>query len=143
MTDSGNTPYAIKLANSSYSWYRTAAIRSRRMHRGSEIAILVLSAAVPLAAVVLPGAATLTALLGSSIVVIGGARAIFHWHENYLRFSHARELVEAERRKYHAAIGCYSSPSDRDANLILEVTRIEQEEMGRWLSLASPSKGDE
>lgn len=140
MPDLDRESFALQVANSSFQWYRTASIRSRRLHRSSEIAILVLSAGVPVSTVLFPGVSAWPAVLGSLVVVVGGLRSIFHWQENYLRFSRSREAIEAERRRYHAAIGGYADPSARAASLIESVSRIEQEEMSQWLTVASPSR---
>src|SRR5689334_23021688 len=97
VTDEG---YAQRLADDSYGWYKAAATRARRAYKIIETLLLLVSASIPVAAVVSNSAVT-PAILGSVTVVLAGARAIFHWQENYLRFSEAREAVEAERRLYH------------------------------------------
>lgn len=136
--------YALSLADGSFSWYRTAAIRARRLYRAAEISAIVISGLVPLSAVVLPGNTVVPAILGSAVVMITGLRSVFHWHENYLRFSRAREAVEAERRKYRTGAAPYTSSSDRDAVLAQAITQIEQEEMGQWLKIAvHPSREPE
>jgi uncharacterized protein DUF4231 len=93
--------YAMGIANDSYAWYRTAAIRSRRMYRLSETAVLVAAAAIPATAAITPHNAITPAVLGAVVVILSGLRAIFHWQDNYLRFSGAREAVESERRLYN------------------------------------------
>jgi hypothetical protein len=129
--------YAVALADESYEWYRTAARRSRRAHRGSATAVLGVAAAIPVAAVVWPTNAVVPAILGAVIVVVSGLRAIFDWHDNYLRFSLAREAVEAQRRRYRTRSAPYDSPQTRDAELVAAITRIEQDEMANWMVVAS------
>jgi uncharacterized protein DUF4231 len=128
--------YALEVADSSYRWYVTAAKRSRRSYRISEFLLVVLSASIPLAAALAPHHSALTAILGSILVVLAGLRAIFHWQENYLRFSQAREAVEAERRLYHINAAPYDNASTREHELINAITRIEHDEMGHWAQLA-------
>ena len=125
--------YAISLANESYDWYRAAAKRSRRFYKISEVMLLLVSAAIPMSVVLLPTGQLLPAGLGSLVVVISGARSIFHWQENYLRFSGAREAVEAERRLYYTSSRPYDDVSTRDQRLAAAVTRIEQGEMKGWI----------
>lgn len=132
--------YALKIARESYDWYRTAAIRSRRLYRASEFGIILVSALVPLSAAVQPGNGVIPAVLGSIVVVVAGLRSVFRWHENYLRFSRAREAVEAERRRFNTLAGPYANSATREAELVEAVTRIEQDEMGQWLKIASPPK---
>lgn len=138
MTDETEPPsYAMRIADGSFAWYRTAAIRARRLYRSAEISVIVVSALVPLSAVVLPGNTIVTAALGSAVVVITGLRSVFHWHENYLRFSRAREAVEAERRRFRTGVKPYDDHRTREAALTEAITRIEQEETGHWLKVAA------
>jgi hypothetical protein len=133
----GNQKSAIELATESFSWYRTAAIRSRRMHRGSELCVIAISAAIPVCAAAFSGNTLLSAILGALIVVIGGMRGLFHWHENYVRFSRSRELIDAERRRYQLRDYPYDDDNTRDILLARAVTRIEHDEIGEWSQLAS------
>ncbi|WP_199779925.1 DUF4231 domain-containing protein [Streptomyces sp. LaPpAH-108] len=127
--------YALSLADGSYAWYRRAAIKARRFHRAAETLLLLVSAAIPVSAVVSPHDATTPAVLGGAVVVLTGLRALFHWHDDYVRFSQAREAVEAERRLYRTAAEPYADPATRDRLLAAAVTRIEQQEMGTWVQL--------
>ncbi|KUO19894.1 DUF4231 domain-containing protein [Streptomyces dysideae] len=130
--------YAMRLANGSYDWYRNAAIKARRYFRLTETLVLLVSAAIPVSAVISPGDAQVPAVLGGVVVVISGLRSVFHWQDDYLRFSEAREAVEAERRLYRTGAEPYDDPATRDRVLTAAVTRIEQREMGTWVQLASP-----
>lgn len=71
------------------------------------------------------------------VVVLTGLRSIFHWQDNYLRFSAAREAIEAERRSYNTAAEPYDDAGSRDRALAAAVTRIEQEEMRGWIRVAA------
>lgn len=135
--------YAIKIAQQSFDWYRSAAIRARRLYKFSEFGIILVSALVPLSAALQPGNGVIPAILGSIVVVIAGLRSVFHWHENYLRFSRAREAVESERRRFHVALGSYSDAATKGAQLVEAVTRIEQAEMGQWLKVAEPARREQ
>jgi hypothetical protein len=128
--------YALAVANASYDWYVLASKRSRRAYRRCEGVTMTLSTAIPLAAAFLPHATLLTALLGSCLMVTAGLRAMFHWQENYLRFSHARESVEGQRRLYRVGAEPYQDPATRDQRLVVAVTQIERDEMRRWTKLA-------
>lgn len=134
--------YAMGLADGSYGWYHRAAGRARRFHRLTETLQLLLSAAIPVTAVVQPGDARVPAVLGGLVVVVTGLRTAFHWQDDYVRFSVAREAVEAERRLYRTDAEPYTDPATRDRLLAANVTRIEQQEMGTWVQL-SGRHGDE
>ncbi|MEU8845021.1 DUF4231 domain-containing protein [Streptomyces sp. NPDC048564] len=128
----------MRVANGSYDWYHKAAVRARRNFRLTETLQLLVSAAIPVSAVISPGTAEVPAVLGGVVVVITGLRSVFHWQDDYLRFSEAREAVEAERRLYCTGAEPYADAGTRDRNLAASVTRIEQREMGTWVQLASP-----
>ena len=139
-----DSAYALNIANGSHLWYETAAKRSRRLHRVAELAIISTSALIPLSIAAYPQLVLVPAVLGSVVTLASGARATFHWHENYLRFSRAREAVEGERRKYRTRAAPYDNEELRDQLLVTEISRIEQDEMGQWLHLSKPPNvGDE
>lgn len=129
--------YALRVANGSYDWYHRAALRARRFFRITETLVLLVSAAIPVSAVLAAGNAEVPAVLGGIVVVITGLRSVFHWQDDYLRFSEAREAVEAERRLYYTGAEPYADPGTRDQVLTASITRIEQREMGSWAQLAS------
>jgi hypothetical protein len=129
--------YALGLANGSYEWYKLAAIRSRRGHRISAIAIQMIAAAIPISAVIASRNSTVPAILGAMIVILSGLRSTFNWQENYLRFSGAREAVETERRLYHTGTAPYDDPQTKDQVLAAMISQIEREEMAGWIKVAS------
>ncbi|WP_067504404.1 DUF4231 domain-containing protein [Actinoplanes sp. TFC3] len=128
---------ASRIADDSYSWYRTAAIRSRQRHRASAIGLQVLAAAIPVSAAISPRNAVVPAVLGAAIVVLSGVRSTFNWQENYIRFSAAREAVEALRRLYRIGAAPYDDVATRDEVLASQVTEIEQQEMAGWLKIVA------
>jgi hypothetical protein len=134
--------YAIRLANYSYNWYRNRAIACRRAYKRSEVALLLVTALVPLSSVVFQETPYVTASLGSAAVVLAGLRPIFHWQENFLRFSQAREAVEGERRKYALRAHPYEKDTDRDQTLVSAISEIEQQEMNTWFRVATPRPSD-
>jgi Protein of unknown function (DUF4231) len=136
--DQSGKSYAMSVADASYRWYVTASQRSRRNHRIVEIATVVVSAAIPVAAVIAPGVPAITAVLGAVLVVIAGMRATFKWQENYLRFSQARETVEQQRRLFLVGAAPYDDPATREEELIRTVSRIERDEMGEWVQISDP-----
>lgn len=148
MTVDGAAPerdpnYAMSVADSSYHWYRTAAIRSRRTHRLADLSAVVFSAMIPVLAITLPSYPAITGAVGSLLAVIAGSRAIFHWQENYLRFSQAREEVERQRRLYLVRAEPYGDPATRDQELVRAVSRIEHDEMHGWVRVADPGMASE
>jgi hypothetical protein len=138
----GSAPtYAMGLADSSYAWYHAAAIRARRGYKVSECSLLVVTALIPVTGLLWREDALVPAALGSVAVIIAGLRAIFHWQENYLRFSRAREAVEAERRLYITRSRPYEHDATRERRLASAVSRVEQEEMDGWVHIARNQPG--
>jgi hypothetical protein len=129
--------YAMGLADASFEWYRAHAIRSRRSYKIFETLLLVVAACVPTSAVIVPHEEVVPAILGAVVVVLTGLRSIFHWQDNFLRFSGAREAIEAERRTYYTGAKPYNDPATRDQILAAAISRIEQEEMRGWIRIAS------
>ncbi|GLY30337.1 DUF4231 domain-containing protein [Kineosporia sp. NBRC 101731] len=134
--------YAAALADESYERYRRHADRSRNRYRLTEILFVVLSAAIPVAAVIVPGVPVVPAVLGACLVLLTGLRNLFQWHENYVRFSRAREAVNAERRLYAIGSAPYDYDSSRDRLLVETINRIEQEEMGQWVRVITQRAPD-
>ena len=128
--------YSMGLAAASYDWYRSHAIRSRKAYKTLEVSALVVTAAIPVTAAIAPGNTTAAAILGAVAVVLSGFRSIFHWQENFIRYSEAREAIEAERRLYNTGAHPYGNKETRDQLLTEAVSRIEQDEMHGWVKIA-------
>ncbi len=137
-TANERSAYAISIADDSYNWYKRHAMLARRAYKLSEIAVISISAAVPATLAVDPDQTILVAILGAVVVVISGLRSVYHWQDDYLRFSQAREAVEAERRLYRMGTGKYVDMQARDAVLVEAITRIEQQETREWAKTATP-----
>ncbi|MFB9688522.1 DUF4231 domain-containing protein [Amycolatopsis plumensis] len=127
----------LALADASYDWYRSHAIRSRRWYKATEVAMIALSASIPVIAAINPASTVVLAVIGAVLVVGSGLRSVFHWQDNYLRYSAAREAIDAERRLYHIGAEPYADPATREEALVRAVTRIEQGEMNSWVKLAA------
>jgi hypothetical protein len=135
--------FALEVADKSWEWYRTAAVRSRKSYRSAEVGALVVSASIPVAAVISPKDALVPAILGAVVVVISGLRALFHWQDNYLRFSAAREAIENERRLFRTRAKPYGDEATRSQTLVEAVSRIESEEMATWLRISRRRSSEE
>ena len=131
--------YAVSIANESYDWYKRHAILARRAYKLSEIAVIAISAAVPATLAIDRDQTTLVAILGAVVVIISGLRSVYHWQDDYLRFSQAREAVEAARRSYRMGTGKYQQLNTRGAVLVEAITRIERQEMRQWLNIVTTS----
>jgi hypothetical protein len=129
--------YARTLAMDSYAWYGSHAIRARRVFKSVEVAVVALSVSIPAVIAIWPDALIAAALLGAAVALLTGLRSIFHWQDNYLRFSEAREAVNRELRLYEIGAPPYDDARVADTNLVEAVSAIEQSEMGGWLRIAA------
>jgi hypothetical protein len=129
--------YAMALATESFNWYKRHAVSSRRAYKCSETALVIVAAAIPTSAAIAPHNVIVPAVLGAVVVILSGLRSVFHWQDNYLRFSGAREAVEAERRLYETGAAPYADETSKDQILAAAISRIEQEEMAGWVKVAA------
>ena len=134
-SDGVSDQYATTVADMSHKWYMAAAIKSRRAYRVSEVSAIGIAAAIPVSVLLAPGNGIPAAILGALSAIIASLRPVFHWNENYTRFSRAREFVEAERRLYITQSPPYNDDQTRAGLLVRAVTQIEQSEMGQWLNI--------
>jgi Protein of unknown function (DUF4231) len=117
------------------AWYAKNASLSRRRHYVLEVALLIVGASVPVAALALPGNGVPAAILGGVVVVFTGLRQVFHWHDNYVRFIEAWQALKHERRKYNVFEPPYDDPTTRDRMLIDVMNSIERQETRGWTRL--------
>jgi len=73
-------------------------------------------------------------LLSAALVILSGLRAIFHWHDDWIRFTEACAQLVTARDLHRFQVGRYGSAA-RDQILIQEVHDIEHAETQGWLSM--------
>jgi hypothetical protein len=110
------------------AWYGKYAARARDRYRFLEVALLIIGASISVAALAWPGNGVPAALLGGIVVVLTGLRQVFHWHENYVRFTWAYQTLKQERRRYDVGEPPYNDPSLRDRKLMEVVNSVEARE---------------
>jgi hypothetical protein len=121
-------------------WYGKYAARARDRYRVLEVALLIIGASISVAALVWPGNGVPAALLGGIVVVLTGLRQIFHWQENYVRFTWACQTLKQERRRYDVGEPPYNDPALRDRKLMEVVNTVEAQDTQGWGHLTE-SKG--
>ena len=126
---------AYEIAEGSYRWYASAAVRSRRRARSAEVAVLVGSASIAVSVALWPDADYLPTLLGLAVTLATGAGSIFRWRDNYVRFSTAREAINRELRLYRFGGGGYDDDATKDRLLMSALSTIESAEMNGWLQV--------
>jgi Protein of unknown function (DUF4231) len=138
-----DSPTALDEARGSFAWYERNAKISRLRYQISEVVLVCVAAAVPIAGILTPSDARLPAVLGAVVVALTGLRAIFHWRDNWMRFSLASGAIKAEVRLYQLGADPYSDPASRDAVLVRNINSVEHSETSGWMSLAGPKTSSE
>jgi hypothetical protein len=131
-------PDALREARSLLNWYVNNAKRSRLEYQVSEVVLLAAAAAVPVAGILTPDDARAAAIIGAVVVMLTGFRAVFHWHDNWLRFTGAGAALKSEIRLYQAGVPPYHDPATREAVLMDKVNATELTETSEWSSLSAP-----
>ena len=137
-TQPPESQYALSVADSSYEWYKRKAIVCKRAYRTLEMVLILVTGSIPVAAVLSRDSATLPGILGAVAGGLTGLRGLFSWQQNFVRYSAAREEVEAERRLFHTNTSPYDHEDSRYKLLVAAITRIEQSEMRGWFKVAVP-----
>lgn len=131
---------AVLVCEDLMAWYARYAARARERFRILEIALLVVGASISVAALAWPGNGVPAAVLGGVVVVLTGLRQIFHWQENYVRFTSACQELKQARRRYEIGEPPYDDPALRDRKLMEVVNTVEAQETQGWTQLMD-SKG--
>ncbi|HTA05480.1 MAG TPA: DUF4231 domain-containing protein [Solirubrobacteraceae bacterium] len=121
---------AVELAQKRLRWYRREARKARLGYQYLELAQLVAGALVPVS-VATGWDTAVTASLGAAVVLAGGARAVFQWHDNWLGFIGAQMQIERELALYEVGALPYAD-AHRGQTLVREVERIALEETQGW-----------
>jgi hypothetical protein len=130
--------YARSEAERVFRWYVRNAKASRFRFRISEMILLAATATVPVAGILAPGDARPAAIIGAAVLVLTGFRSLFHFHDNWTRFSGTCALINAELRLYEAAVAPYDVPATRDEILLRKINSAELTETARWMELPPP-----
>ena len=131
---------ASRVCDDLIAWYGTHAARARDRYRILEMALLIVGASISVAALAWPGNGVPAAVLGSIVVVLTGLRQVFHWQENYVRFTRVWQTLKQERRRYDVGEPPYNDPALRDRKLMDVVNTVEAQDTQGWAQLTE-SKG--
>lgn len=126
---------AARVCDDVIEWYARYAIRARTRYRLLEMALLVVGASISVAALAWPGNGVPAAMLGGVVVVLTGLRQVFHWQENYVRFTSACLTLRHERRRYDVGEPPYHDVALRDRRLMEVVNSVEAKETHGWAEL--------
>ena len=126
---------AARVCDDLIEWYARYAARARTRFRVLEVALLVVGASISVAALAWPGNGVPAAVLGGVVVILTGLRQIFHWQENYVRFTSAWLTLRHERRRYDVGEPPYHDFALRDRKLMEVVNAVEAKETQGWAEL--------
>ena len=115
----------------------------RWYHYGSQAAVIVLTAAVPVLVLAYPDAKVLQAILSALAAILVSMSNLFQWHNKWLARGYTCEVLKSERIKYQTKAGepYASSQSEDDAArlFLLKVEEIAANELHDWKKLQSQS----
>jgi hypothetical protein len=134
---------AVGVCEDLIAWYGKYAARARDRYRVLEVALLIVGASISVAALAWPGNGVPAALLGGIVVVLTGLRQVFHWQENYVRFTWAYQTLKQEHRRYHVGEPPYNDPSLRERKLMEVVNSVEARETQGWAELLDSKTGQQ
>jgi Protein of unknown function (DUF4231) len=132
---------AVGVCEDLIAWYGKYAARARDRYRVLEVALLIVGASISVAALAWPGNGVPAALLGGVVVVLTGLRQVFHWQENFVRFTWAYQTLKQERRRYDVGEPPYDDPTLRDRRLMEVVNTVEARENQGWAELLDSKTG--
>jgi hypothetical protein len=119
-------------------WYEQNAPYQRKMYYAAEIAVILLSMAIPAATALGAGSDT-AAVLGSLVVVVGGLRHLYRWGENWIRSSKTLIDLQAEVTKWSEGIPPYEN-TPANSELVGRVEAIVAGETSSWATALQSAK---
>lgn len=120
-------------------WYARNARYQRKAFYVAEVALIVLSAAIP-AVTALHAPAATAAVLGSAVVVVGAVRHVWRWGENWIRSSRALLDLQAEVVKWSTGVDPYQT-GDATATLVARTEAIVAGETAGWAQALQSAHG--
>jgi hypothetical protein len=123
---------ALAECDASIEWYARCARIARIRHQTLEVALLLVGSAISVIALAVSDSSIIAALLGAVVVILTGLRQVFHWRDNYVRFTGACLALKSECRRYSVGQPPYDDEANRARNLIEALNRIEAEETHGW-----------
>lgn len=107
-------PATVEL-QSALEFYDRKGGNAKRTYQSLRVATMTLAATIPVVAA-LDGSPTISAVLGSVIVVIEGLQQLFQFHNRWVDYRMAWNALERERRLFQSLAGPYA---DGDAESVL------------------------
>jgi hypothetical protein len=119
--------------------YEANAKSQQKKFYTSEIAVILASAAIPLA-VAMGAPRSVSALLGALVVVATGLRHLFKWGENWIRSSRTLLDIQAEVAKWSAGQPPYKG-SDASTKLVAQIDTMVYKDASSWLRMLPSAHG--
>ena len=151
---SSSSETALKRCDEHITWYAASGRCMRWSHYGSQVAVIILTASVPLLALlasepaikdsasrtaVLLKSSVLQACLAGLAAVIVSLANLFQWHKKWLARAFTCETLKSERIKFQTRAGePYASAKDEEdaaRHFVLRVEQIAAEELHEWKSI--------
>jgi Protein of unknown function (DUF4231) len=124
--------------NERLSWYENQVRYHRDRFRLFEIAIIVVSAAIPAAAAI-GASAGIAGVLGALVTALVGVRQLYRWGEYWVRFSGSLMAMQREVVRWSVKADPYDADElqHADARLSDRVEALVTDETAQWSALQS------
>jgi hypothetical protein len=123
-----------------FTWYNTAANRTRYGYQITRLAALLLGSTVTvLAAISAPAA--VTASLAAAGVAAEGIQQLYQFHANWISYRATSEALRREALSYAAKVEPYNDPATRRLKLAQTVRDLSAKENASWSSTMNQPPG--
>jgi hypothetical protein len=137
------TETALKRCNEQIAWYTNSARWMRWCHYGSQAAVIILTATVPLLALSPHESNVLQACLAALAAILVSMSNLFQWHNKWMARAFTGEVLKSERVRFETGAGdpyVSSKSADEAARaFLLKVEDIAANELTEWKKLQSSS----
>jgi hypothetical protein len=111
-------------------WYSRQGAYNRNRYRTSEVAIIALTATIPVTAALGLGPAV-GAVLGAMAAVLVGLRQLYQWHAQWIRLTETLVRMQREVIEWCQGIETYAC-EDRTARLAQRIEELASGETMQW-----------
>jgi Protein of unknown function (DUF4231) len=117
-------------------WYEEQVRYHRDRFHGFEIAIIVVSAAIPAAAAIGASAGTV-GVLGALVTALVSVRQLYRWGEHWIRFSGSLIAMQREVVAWSVGVNPYDADEPQRADVLLstQVESLVTAETAQWSAL--------
>jgi hypothetical protein len=115
------------------NWYDQKSQDNQRLHKVSNIAQIVVAAAIPVLAWITP--VWVVAVLGALIAAFKGLESAYQWEYNWINYRSTAERLKHEKFLFEANAGPYADDPNAQRVLAERVEGIVSHEHAAWITV--------